>query len=720
MENKAITKCSAILGEGMNVHRCAAARALGHMPSSKSVEVLVKALLDEDPDVRTDAAASLGQIGDVSCAEALMHNLTEDPESDVKRAALKSLIDMRYAPVVPLLRALVVSRTEEIQWDEDEFYTDGWDSWLDLQLAAIHGLAAFGAEEGAPDIFTAMADEMGQDVSESGVNALAKLGELGALALEQLLESGDARLRRRIAVAIGNSDNSHVDRLRAGLLADSSARVRQISLLNLNANDPRLEAMFGDADPKVRATVVKHAGHIFPAKVVDQIVDLDPKIRAEAFKVIAAYPGLFDDEKTLDAVQKAITGEPEAAKQAALAWIALAGPDGIKGLIHTLSNDKIPLDFRVGVIEAMKVAGDICVPHLLKAAGDEARPLRLATLTSLVDFAANDPVWPNAAGVGLLAALHGELVSPPEVEAEEIVVVEADFDPGADEEEAEIDATMPLVPETKSTLDSILAGGSDVDIKEEQPVELSDQDKRFLEISKNRRMSKRKMSLESTVAPHLDVIRFSARLLGGVVNADVTAELIAALETDDSELRDALLFSLVEHGEKTGALPPEAYAPLMDILANQTSDTRVLATRALGWINDTQASDALQMLLSDPEDFIRVEAVRAFEHRGVADASVIACLKDKYLGVGIAAATAIAKNCGADCVNDLVDFAMTNDGTYRRDIGILLGTHAREAGMVRLIEVLEDENHKRNWLVAIDALAEVFQQETLDTNRKVA
>lgn len=714
MKTETVEACGAILSDGADVHRCAAARVLGYISTDQSVEALTKSLLDEDPDVRTDAAEALGIIGDPSSADALMENLVNDPDSDVKKAALAALIGMKHQPVIPLMRKLTVSRSEDFQWDEDEFYTEGWDSWLDLQLMAIRGISAMGVEEASRDIFTALADEMGQDVSQSGITSLATLGESGAVAMELLLDEGDARMRRRVAEGVAAANNPHTDGLVDRMLTDVSPRVRQITLLSLDADDTRLEAMFEDADSKVRATVVNHAGHKFPEKLHDLVVDLDAKIRAEVFKVIASYPELFDGEDLAKSVQKAIAGEPEAAKQAALAWIALSGPEGIKGLNHTVGNKTIPLGFRIGVIEAMRKAGNQSVPFLLAAAGDDERHLRLATLTALVEFADNDPVWPNAAGEGLLAALNGELVLPPEEEPEEEVeVVEASFDPGAAEEEQEIDASMPLIPETApaSTMDAILSGGSaatDEPVEPEETV-LSEQDERFLDLSKQRRMSKRKMSLESTVAPHLDVRRFAARLLGGVVNAEVTAELINALDTDDSEMRDSLLFSLVEHGEKTGALPEAAFAPLVNILDTQMVDTRVIAVRALGWLAGDASDELLHKLLSDPEDFVRVEAVRALERRGVADDAVVALLKDSYLGVGIAAAASIARHRGDEAVVPLVDFAFQNDGVYRRDIGKLLGTYAPEAGVKRLLEVLGDDAHRRNWLVPLDALAEVFQ-----------
>ena len=99
---------------------------------------------------------------------------------------------------------------------------------------------------------------------------------------------------------------------------------------------------------------------------------------------------------------------------------------------------------------------------------------------------------------------------------------------------------------------------------------------------------------------------------------------------------------------------------------------------------------------------------------------MVACLKDKYLGAGIAAAASLARNRGDEVVHELVDFALDHDGTYRRDVGVMLGTYAREAGIKRLLEVLNDDQHRRSWLVALDALAEIFKLPEQAQELKVA
>lgn len=732
MNAKAYDVLNGIVENGIDVHRCAAVRALARLETPSPVKALTGALLDEDPDVRTDAAAALGQVGDASCAEALMENLLGDPESDVKKEALAALVSFGYTPVIPLLRQLVTHRSSEISWDEDEYYNDGWDSWLDLQILAIRALGQFADQEAVPQILAAMADEEGQDVTEVGVTALALMGENGAGALFDLYRSASVQLCRRIAKAVANSGNPHLAPLVDVLLQDASARVREITALGLRAEDIRLMPLFADPDSVVRGSVVSHVGSRLPQQTLSLIEDPDPTVRANVFKVIAAHPGDFTGEDIATSVRTGIAGNPEAAKQAALAWIALKGPAGIKGLSHAMTNTGIPLDFRVGVIEALTKAGPVSVPHLLKAAGDDDRQMRLTALTALVDFAADDPVWPNPAGEGLLAALDGALVTQPEQEEETPAQdpVE-DFDPAAEEEQREVDETLPLTLEATgeqatSTLDVILSGGTRAKEppKEESPeeIELSEQHSRLLELSKQRAMSKRKMSLTSEVAPYLDVRRFAAQLLGGVQNPEVTEVLIAALDEEDSEISAGALVSLVQHAEKSGTLPEAARASLLQILQDQDqeSETRVLAVRALARIQGDKIDDLLHDLLNNADDLIRVEAVRGLDLRGIADQDVEHCLGDSYPGVGIAASVSLARNRGDQAVDALISFALAHDGTYRRDIGRLLASHARESGLGRLIALLENEEQRRNWLVGLDALAEVLGTPEKPEELKVA
>ena len=84
VQDAVLFKLTELLQSGVDVHRCAAASALGCLGDPRSVEILIEALLDEDPDVRTDAAAALAERPDSRAVDQLMENLVGDPCAEVK------------------------------------------------------------------------------------------------------------------------------------------------------------------------------------------------------------------------------------------------------------------------------------------------------------------------------------------------------------------------------------------------------------------------------------------------------------------------------------------------------------------------------------------------------------------------------------------------------------------------------------------------------------
>ena len=155
------------LASGDGAQRCAAVIALGQVGAA-----VVAALRDEDEDVRVDAAVALGRLADSTAVAPLLASLTGDPCTDVKAAAIDSLVRFDAREAIPVLRALVTSRGEDVVWDEEELLD--WDGWLDIQIKAVAALAALAAEEAAPDLAAALTLDGGQEISAQVMPALAK------------------------------------------------------------------------------------------------------------------------------------------------------------------------------------------------------------------------------------------------------------------------------------------------------------------------------------------------------------------------------------------------------------------------------------------------------------------------------------------------------------------------------------------------------------------
>ena len=171
------------LASGDGAQRCAAVIALGQVGQDSTlnkdaaVAAVVAALRDEDEDVRVDAAVALGRLADSTAVAPLLASLTGDPCTDVKAAAIDSLVRFDAREAIPVLRALVTSRGEDVVWDEEELLD--WDGWLDIQIKAVAALAALAAEEAAPDLAAALTLDGGQEISAQVMPALAKMGEPG-------------------------------------------------------------------------------------------------------------------------------------------------------------------------------------------------------------------------------------------------------------------------------------------------------------------------------------------------------------------------------------------------------------------------------------------------------------------------------------------------------------------------------------------------------------
>ncbi len=261
---------SEVLHDGVDVHRCLAAQALGRIGDSRAVEPLSEALLDEDEDVRTDVAGALSALNDPRAAAQLIENLLGDPCTDVKLAAIDALVRLKDPDVVPWLKRLIKGRDEDMAWDASEFYETGWDDWLDIQFKAIDGLSRMGISEAIPDITGAMEDEYGQDVSETVFKALARFGDPGVDALAVFLGDKDERCRRRAVAALAGIKTDKADGLLASALNDPAPMVRLAGLQALSANNPSypgLEPMFEDKKPEIRAEAVHLLGAAHPDRL---------------------------------------------------------------------------------------------------------------------------------------------------------------------------------------------------------------------------------------------------------------------------------------------------------------------------------------------------------------------------------------------------------------------------------------------------------------------
>jgi HEAT repeat protein len=697
-----------VVEAGDDAQRCLAVQALGRIGDVHAVDVVIGRLLDPDEDVRVDAAEALGRIGDKRAAAALRDNLLGDPCNDVKANAVAALGRLADQEAAPVLQRLVRGRDDSIAWDESEWLAGGWDDWLDLQVKAIEALARIGAVEAVPDIVEAIDDEMGQDLSEVGLNALARLGVPGIAALAGYLEVSDGRLRRRAARVLAGLDTGAARAALASGLKDKLADVRIAAARGLaagDAEDPRLLPLFDDAVPEVRATIVSLSGRRYPERLHARLDDPADQVQVAVLKVIAEEPEgvpLPDLTERLRAKLIGASADVGAAAAGALARFAPAVAD--EALTAQLVDSNRPQAVRSAAARALAALGsDAAVAALSMAVADADRQLRLEALAGLARVARHG-AGSDVALPALIAALHRRLAPPPPATDEPAPPVS---EPPDTAREAAAEARFANWP--TSTLAAITGQEASTHVAsvEASEVSIDENDLEYLALAK-RLPRKKRVPLSPTVAAHEDIPRIAARVLGDVASEGVARALAVAAIDKDLEVRRVAVDSLARIGARMGCLLAEVREALHSIRDDSDREVRLAVARALGRAGDVAVVPDLVDMLRDPDGFVRGEAVRALARLGAIAPEAEALLVDNEPGVRLAAAEAVATRAGPNALNLLVDHAFAFVGHHRREAARLLRRLDRAAAGARFIEVLNDPKQECAWPIAIEALEELY------------
>ncbi len=704
-----------VLRAGQDIHRCAAAQALGGIGYAGAVDALVERLQDEDEDVRVDAAEALGRMDARSAGEALLTSLVEDPCGDVKLAAVVALGRLKDASAVPVLRGLVRSRDETVVWDEADFLSEGWDDWLDLQLKAIEALGDMGVSEAAQDIIASLDDEMGQDLSGTAFRALAKLGQPGVVALAAYLDAKDGRLRRRAAEALRESGTSEACEVLAAALGNDSAEVRVAAVRALaarDARDPRLASSLEDGDAAVRATATGLCARSWPERLDSLLDDPSNEVQALAVKIFCSDRPPPGPANLAFRLRVKMRGPSEAVAAAACqAFAKLAPGDALADLSEQLQDQGCPSLVRCAAAAALQQLGSGSAAEALgEALADDDREVRIYCMAALARIAAAGSGAKGAKKL-LLGALKGELVRPPESIGESEGVKSETASPEALEQVAQVTTASSQVADPVAWPTSTLAAitgaepGSGESPIAATTVELNETDLEFLALTGGKARRKH-VPLNPPLVLHEDVRRAAAGVLGDIPARDVAEALGAALDEEDLELRRRTADSLARLGERL-ALPATVRDALLAIVGDADRDVRLAVTRALGG-TDRTAATVLRERLGDPDCYVRGEAAKALAVLGELGDEVVPLLSDDYPGVRLAGAQALARRGGADAVVRLVEFAFAYDGMHRREIAALLGGLDRSKAATEILTILGDVEQQRKWRIAIDALKELF------------
>ena len=156
-----------------SLSRCCAIRGMARLGAKDdgSIRHFIDALLDPDPDVRTDAAEALGQIKAESAVEALLANVEGDPEGDVRIAAVRAVAEIGSNTAVDgLIRCIRESGYPELDQMVDD---DAFGACWEVQGGALRALGDIGDASAALPLMELLADEDNEEIHESGFQVLA-------------------------------------------------------------------------------------------------------------------------------------------------------------------------------------------------------------------------------------------------------------------------------------------------------------------------------------------------------------------------------------------------------------------------------------------------------------------------------------------------------------------------------------------------------------------
>ena len=379
------------------VTRCLAAKALGiiggnigeNTGGDIAADALVAALMDPDPDVRSDAMEALVACARPRDAAQLRRSLVGDPVQEVKVAALRALARLGDRESIALIRRLAVDRAEDtVNWED----TAGmWDDWLVVQIAAIEALGALGAAEAVEDLLAARSDEFGQQLDHVVFSALSRIGDRGIAVLTGLLEDDDERVRARALAALSQTSPEILAPMIERFVADTNPEVRSLAVACAAPQSEHAERLaLHDPDAEVRLRALSAFGGQRPDIATAALADADEAVRAAALEQVVARPDLAaGDDLLANVIAWTRTAGARLAGTCAALLPRLAPERAAEPLIALASDPTRPVEARaaalggLGQVVGKGMAGEGVIEQLRASATDPLRPVRVAALAGL-------------------------------------------------------------------------------------------------------------------------------------------------------------------------------------------------------------------------------------------------------------------------------------------------------------------------------------------------
>ncbi len=388
-----------LLQTGDEADRCYAARTLGILGDTKSVDTLIERLRDEDVDVSIDAAEALGNIGATEAVPALIESLENDPSGEVCTMIAEALGKIRSSESIDPLLKILLQRPDYLEWDDD------WDTWWDVQKEAVKALGILKAGKAVDALPGLIDDEKQQDIEPEILNTLIDISAAGEARVIERLQNQQSlpQHRRRAAHALAKSATPEATKALGRALRDKEAQVRAeaaLALAEKQANNyiGALLLLLKDPHEEVRRAAITavtrlaedgaNAGELQEA-LESMLSDPDSQVRATLLTLL--LPVVADNplsEENFHAVMECISDKAAETAAAACSLLgANADATAVAPLLSLIDDaNGHPMVRREAAISVGKLGRiDAHVMATLgKAVTDKQQTVRLAALTALM------------------------------------------------------------------------------------------------------------------------------------------------------------------------------------------------------------------------------------------------------------------------------------------------------------------------------------------------
>lgn len=248
---------------------------------NETIQTLIDQLQDQNANTRSQAAVSLGRLGDAGAVDALVRVLCNDSQLNVQEDATWALVRIGSAAVPPLIEVLA----------------DGNPA---MRHNAAHALGKIG-DAGAVDALVQALSDDDPTVRLKAAFALGQIGDTRAVEpLLRLLDDSSKEVRWTVAEVVGQFGESAV-MLVSGVLQHHDVEARELAASILGeigdprAVEPLVQALI-DSEWQVRFAVVNALGDIGDNRAAGSLAplleDADSRVRSLTTRILKRWKNI--------------------------------------------------------------------------------------------------------------------------------------------------------------------------------------------------------------------------------------------------------------------------------------------------------------------------------------------------------------------------------------------------------------------------------------------